>query len=158
MDRKSSLIVDENPYDTYLRGGKRKVPESVYLYPDSTLMREIERGRYWQCATCGSAVADSNQIQHDNFHKTFTNRSDGNMSAVLWCDLGNHAFKAGMPGSAQLTGTITNDEGRQETVTQDSCAVHNYTNYNSGKVTQGAIDQQATANASDELNQIHPYL
>lgn len=118
-------------YDDYLFGKDRVVPDPMYIDPSSDLMRDLERGRYWECATCGSAVANSRKQQHSNFHKTFTNRSDGNMSGAMWCDPGNHAFKNGAEGSVHFQGTQTGEGGRTETVNIDACAAHNPYNSNS---------------------------
>ncbi len=47
------------------------------------------------------------------------------MSRFLWCDPGDHPFKAGTPGSAHFQGTQTDQNGAQQTLTQDVCPEHN---------------------------------
>jgi hypothetical protein len=87
---------------------------------------------------------------HTNFHKTFTNRSDGNMSSVLWCDPGNHAFKAGSPGSVHFQGTQVNGDGADESVNTDACAVHNP--YAPKDVKEREEKKMLTAQVEEELN------
>lgn len=62
---------------------------------------------------------------HSQFHDTYTYRKDGNMSNVLWCDPGNHAFKSGARGSLHWSGTQVGEDGRHQTVDMDACVDHN---------------------------------
>ena len=48
------------------------------------------------------------------------------MSKVLWCDKGNHPFKAGEIGSQQIQGTIVDENGIQQVVTMDCCRLHGF--------------------------------
>lgn len=86
---------------------------------------DYRNGRYSECASCGATITDTNHRQHVNFHKTFTNRRDGNMSRVLWCDQGEHAFKADSPGSLHFEGTGYDETGKQVQQDMDACAEHN---------------------------------
>lgn len=47
------------------------------------------------------------------------------MSKVLWCDPGNHAFKAGSPGSIHFQGSSVGDNGEQINSDVDACIDHN---------------------------------
>lgn len=47
------------------------------------------------------------------------------MSKVLWCDRGDHAFKADAPGSTTLTGEQVDDNGVRVRVEEDICPEHN---------------------------------
>lgn len=82
------------------------------------------------CFECGATVHPSNYGQHSNFHANFIHRAEVKdgfaVSAVKWCDKGNHAFKAGEPGSQSFTGTNRNDDGSEETVHLDMCAEHSF--------------------------------
>lgn len=82
------------------------------------------------CFQCGSTVHGPQRGQHKNFHSNFIHRNEvvGGfaVSAVKWCDVGDHAFKAGAPGSQTLQATQTNDDGVTETNTVDVCAEHNF--------------------------------
>lgn len=46
------------------------------------------------------------------------------MSAVLWCDNGGHAFKAGTPGSQSGSFTERDEEGNAVSVQYDACPEH----------------------------------
>ena len=46
------------------------------------------------------------------------------MSTVLWCDYGNHSFKANSPGSAHFNGTEVNEDGLNVSVSMDACSDH----------------------------------
>ena len=63
--------------------------------------------------------------QHENFHKTYTYRRDGEMSKVSWCDYGSHAFKAGSPGSASFDASEIDVNGNNVRTTLDACEDHN---------------------------------
>jgi hypothetical protein len=65
------------------------------------------------------------QHLHDQFHDSITYRKDGTVSNVLWCDLGDHPFKAGQPGSTHYAGNNIDDAGNVQTATIDACAIHN---------------------------------
>jgi hypothetical protein len=109
----------------------------------------VSTSRCDQCGTCGSIVPYANRTQHTNFHATFTNRKDGNMSSVLWCDKGDHAFNAKAPGSAHFEGTQIDENGANVFVTQDICAEHNP---NAPVSTQHRAQlTRLTNEASDEL-------
>lgn len=78
------------------------------------------------------------------------------MSTVLWCDKGDHAFKAGVPGALHFTGTQTDEDGRQVDMTQDICPEHNP--YAPVKLRENAERKTLTAKAEEELNTERPYL
>ena len=46
------------------------------------------------------------------------------VSDVKWCDAGNHAFKAGTPGSQTFRGTYVNEEGMSVVANIDTCPEH----------------------------------
>jgi hypothetical protein len=125
----------------------------MYIPPSSDIMNDIERGRYSECTVCGSTVALGRYVQHTNFHKTFTNRLDQKMATAMWCDTGNHAFKAGAAGSIHFQGSQTGEDGRTTTVDIDACAAHNPYN-NDKKAELKALE----ATASDELHNETSYL
>ncbi len=76
------------------------------------------------CYTCGANVPARNRVQHENFHKTFSNLRGENVSNVAWCDYGDHAFKKGEEGSASFEGTEWID-GKPVNNTMDACGKHN---------------------------------
>lgn len=49
------------------------------------------------------------------------------MSNVLWCDPGDHPFKAGMPGSQRFNGTTIGEEGEVINALMDACPDHSFT-------------------------------
>lgn len=81
---------------------------------------------YVTCLTCGSIVrwTVGEKMQHENFHKTFSNRRNESMSKVSWCDYGDHPYKNGENGSASFEGTEFKDGVPMQT-TMDACAKHN---------------------------------
>jgi hypothetical protein len=97
-----------------------------YLPMPSQISYGISRGdTLYYCSICQGLVTSVTQEGHNNFHATFTNRTDGKMSNVLWCDNGNHAFKAGAPGAIHFEGTQQDENGSPVTVVTDACAIHN---------------------------------
>lgn len=85
-------------------------------------------GRDNACYECGAITHPDHYGQHSNFHANFIHRSEVKdgfaVSAVKWCDAGNHAFKANAPGSQSLDVTQRGDDGKEERVTMDMCASH----------------------------------
>lgn len=71
------------------------------------------------------------------------------MSTVLWCDNGNHAFKAGIPGAAHFEGTQTNGEGATVSMSQDVCPEHNP--YAPADIKEEFQRKRLTAEAETEL-------
>ncbi len=76
------------------------------------------------CYTCGANVPIGSIVQHENFHKTFSNLRSEGMSKVSWCDYGDHPFKSGEDGSASFEGTEFKDAVPVRT-TMDACREHN---------------------------------
>jgi hypothetical protein len=113
---------------------------------------DLQKGRVRQCGNCGAIITATTIVQHQNFHKTFTHRKDGGMSKVLWCDPGDHPFKADAPGSATLQGSQVDDNGMRQEVTQDVCVTHNP--YASQTAKDNAVRAQLTAAAETELNRL----
>jgi hypothetical protein len=102
------------------------MPDAVWLTgPSYSASYDIQQGRIDECGTCGSYVPYRNKTQHENFHKTFSNSRSESMSNVLWCDPGDHAFKAGSPGALHFQGTETDENGRTVSSEVDACAKHN---------------------------------
>ena len=109
-----------------------------------------ERGRgFSQCGSCGADVYSKNQVQHSNWHETFIHRAEVRegfaVSAVKWCDVGDHAYKAGAPGSQTLQATQTNEDGMTETSNVDVCGDHNFN-----------LKQPKQAHIVQELQQAYP--
>lgn len=78
------------------------------------------------CGTCGANVERQYMVQHENFHLNYTYRRDHEVSKVVWCDYGDHAFKAGMPGSASFDASEVDEEtGGTIRTTMDACGEHN---------------------------------
>lgn len=86
---------------------------------------DLQVQNYWYCIHCNAFVPYSNTTMHKDFHNSYTNRKDGNMSKVLWCDPGHHAFKAGAPGAIHFQGTETDDNGLDHSTDVDACGSHN---------------------------------
>jgi hypothetical protein len=119
--------------------------------PDAVWLNYSALGSgYNDCGTCGATVPWKNQKQHENFHKTFSNLREDNMSNVTWCDPGNHAFKTGTPGAIHFEGTQVNAEGKSESVSTDACPEHNP--YAESSVKDNAQRLRLTAEAEQELN------
>lgn len=94
--------------------------EPVYG-PAQFMPRDI---RAMECYTCGALVLPNTQIQHTNFHLTFSNRIGQDMSTVAWCDYGDHPFKNGEEGSGHFDGSEVVD-GRTINKVMDACSKHN---------------------------------
>lgn len=86
---------------------------------------EVATAGLVECYSCGALVSRYGKEQHDQFHKSYTYLRDENMSNVSWCDLGDHAFKSGEPGSTTYTGTQFDENGRPVQTTIDACREHN---------------------------------
>lgn len=102
------------------------------------------------CNICWAVVYPSTMKPHEEFHNSYTNRKDGNMSSVLWCDPGNHAFKAGSPGAIHLNGTQQDENGIQVSIDTDACGEHNP--YAPKAVQEQEQRYRLTAEAEAELN------
>jgi hypothetical protein len=62
---------------------------------------------------------------HTGYHNNMISREESiAMSSVVWCDPGNHAFKAGTRGSQSMTGTEYDDNGNPAQVRMDICPEH----------------------------------
>ena len=92
------------------------------------------------CSECMGLFGKDYRAQHDTFHQSLMSREEAKaMSAVKWCDNGEHAFKAGVKGSQSGTMTIIDDDGMPQTVTIDACPEHSFQPSNAKKVE--AIEQ-----------------
>lgn len=93
-----------------------------------TQNRVTNYDRNGTCFDCGATVYPSARHQHNAFHASYIHRSEVKegfaVSAVKWCDLGNHAFKANSPGSQSIDVMQRGDNGQEERVTMDMCADH----------------------------------
>lgn len=76
------------------------------------------------CNTCHGFFPRELKREHEDFHRNYTNRSDGNMSTVLWCDPGDHAFKNGAPGSVHFKGSEVDNDGNETNTSIDACHEH----------------------------------
>jgi hypothetical protein len=81
-----------------------------------------------KCSDCGSTVHGPQRGQHTNFHSNFIHRAEVKdgfaVSAVKWCDPGDHAFKANSPGAQSLDIMQRDGDGGEERVTMDICGGH----------------------------------
>lgn len=94
--------------------------------PDAVWLTTSSYGSgYNDCGTCGATVRWGNKRQHENFHKNYSYRRDGEVSNVTWCDYGDHAFKTGEKGSASFAGTEFGNNGQPIEVRMDACNKHN---------------------------------
>jgi len=69
-------------------------------------------------------VEPSEVEQHERMYHRTTMEGTRTMSAVLWCDPGDHAFKANVPGAQSATMTVRNEEGVPEQQQFDACPEH----------------------------------
>jgi hypothetical protein len=122
----------------------------VWVNVGNGVYPEFQLGRIMQCGDCGAICTVSTRQQHENFHKIYSHRRNASMSNVLWCDPGNHAFKAGAAGSIHFQGSQIDDDGKTVTVDTDACAEHNP---HAPKATrENAERMRLTAEAEQELN------
>lgn len=77
------------------------------------------------CNTCHGFFAEQIVKEHEQFHRSYTNRTDGKVSNVSWCDTGNHAFRTGSPGSVHWQGEEVGDDGSTTCADMDACGDHN---------------------------------
>jgi len=79
------------------------------------------------CNRCQGLFGPEYREQHDAFHESLSSREEARaMSAVAWCNPGNHAFEAGIPGSESGTMTVRDEEGQPITKTFDACPEHSF--------------------------------
>src|SRR4051812_4915694 len=91
--------------------------------PDAVWVGGFTRGNH--CGTCGANVENGYITQHENFHKNYTFKRDGEMSNVKWCDYGYHAFKAGEQGAASFEAVENDENGAPIRTFMDACSEHN---------------------------------
>lgn len=82
------------------------------------------KARYY-CNTCHGFFTVELMREHEQFHRSYTNRTDGKVSNVSWCDPGSHSFKAGSPGSVHWQGEQVGDDGGTTRADMDACRNHN---------------------------------
>lgn len=70
------------------------------------------------CNQCTAVVQRNNSDAHSQWHEMQRRMT---VSNVKWCDAGDHAFKAGRPGSQNVMGTEINELGQEVSVQQDVC-------------------------------------
>jgi len=117
-------------------------------------MPDAVYGSIGDCLTCGCTVNNRNRTQHTNFHKTFTNRRDLEVSKTAWCDYdpdGGHAYKNGEPGSATFDAQEVNEEGVTVYTNMDACAKHNPL-----QVRREAARYELTPKAYETLTNVGP--
>lgn len=78
----------------------------------------------YYCNTCHGFFTPNMLAEHEQFHKSYTNRTGGIVSTVSWCDPGDHPFKAGAPGSAHYTAEAIGDDGSRQAMDMDACRDH----------------------------------
>lgn len=87
----------------------------------------IDSNRYAMCALCSSVVPWGARPAHEAFHDSYKHKQEiTTMSGAAWCDPGNHAFKAGEPGSQSFQGTSMDDDGNPIRMEMDACAEHSF--------------------------------
>lgn len=117
-----------------------------YEYPEYWEARFDPWGR---CLTCGNWGGTNTEVgitpeetyrtdtgmnwrqQHAIWHRTImavaltqVRKANQTMSDVKWCDLGDHAFKAGVEGSGGYTGTQYGPDGAAHQGRIDHCPNH----------------------------------
>lgn len=93
------------------------------------------------CSACGASVylGGEEERMHDRFHTGMVPIQEAlRLSNVKWCDAGDHAFKAGTPGSQSATMQEADEDGIMRSVNMDMCADHALT-----KRTFQALDSKA---------------
>lgn len=70
---------------------------------------------------CNQCLAVVQRVSADDHTRWHEEQRRMTVSTVLWCDSGNHAFKAGRPGSQSVQGSEINEEGISVSVQQDVC-------------------------------------
>jgi len=98
--------------------------EAQWMKPPDHWGMAMRSGNYRYCNTCNGFFVPDLYSQHTDFHRNYTNRSDGNMSTVLWCDPGNHAFKTGAAGSVHFKGSEVDNDGNETNTSIDACHEH----------------------------------
>lgn len=79
------------------------------------------------CPLCSALLHMGSLQAHSTFHDTYLNKETvGTMSSAAWCDPGNHAFKAGEPGSQRFTGTSIDENGIPVRMEMDACKTHSF--------------------------------
>jgi hypothetical protein len=95
------------------------------MVPPPAIAYSAIHDRMLWCNTCHGFFIPSLRAEHEQFHKSYTNRTDGTMSSVTWCDPGNHAFKTGEPGSAHWEANTVGEDGAHTNGSMDACGKHN---------------------------------
>ena len=72
------------------------------------------------------------------------NIQTGEVMRVDWCDNGNHAFKAGEPGSQQFTGTVIGEDGTPIQQAMSACAQHSFSSKASAETVPQALDPRSS--------------
>lgn len=88
-----------------------------------------EAVRARMCSLCNALVQNTEETRyaHEMFHEHWIPKAEVNaMSDVKWCDPGDHAFKAGCPGSQSMTGSEVDADGIARQVNMHACAQHAY--------------------------------
>lgn len=79
----------------------------------------------YTCSICGSSVETTKREKHTEFHKGYVPVQEAvAMTKAHWCDVGDHAFKGGVPGSGSFTGTEYNEQGEPVQAQMDYCPDH----------------------------------
>jgi hypothetical protein len=118
---------------------------------------QLRARNYHYCATCGGVIPANTFAMHDLFHRKIYAKETTNMSSVKWCDPGDHAFKAGMEGSASFQGTQMVN-GVTESITQDMCPKHNPMRAEPETVRRELEKAYPVPTDDDDKSNIHPYL
>jgi hypothetical protein len=83
----------------------------------------------YRCSMCSADVESGDRSAHEAFHANYVHadsiQNGRVMSNVLWCDYGDHAFKAGAPGSGDFEGTYYAEDGTPVREKRHACGEHN---------------------------------
>ena len=81
-------------------------------------------GNRYECHKCGASIDKNTALlrKHSNWHAEMEKGIQ--VSAVKWCDVGDHSFKADTPGAMSFTGQQMDENGVPKTVSMDVCSVH----------------------------------
>lgn len=100
------------------------MPDAQWQHLTIQVKHEINVGAFSICATCSSIVTVSQALAHETFHRNYSNERS-NMSNAQWCDPGNHAYKAGEPGSIAFNAQQYGEDNVLTNVQQHACRDHN---------------------------------
>lgn len=124
------------------------MPEAQYMNTSWEFKGRLINGNESECVQCGGIIFRERMRQHNLYHEQYAYTKDtGAMSNVLWCDNGDHAYKAGQPGSISFNAEQYDENGAVQQVKQHACADHNPFKKQYQEAQLAALTEQA----ADEL-------